>query len=128
MAKIALLVNEFGSDKARVVAAIRQATSLPIAEILSRSRSAQPMLEVPTFGLDMAERVAALRDLVADLVGAGASVEMFELMSGESLADADQGGLVRIDSQMLENMVAAHQREARHHAVVVSSEVGDDDG
>lgn len=127
MAKIALLVKELGHDKSRVVETLRRATSLPIAEIVNRSRSALPMLEVAMYGLDTPERVAVLRELVVDLAGAGANVEMFELMTGESYSSANKERLVRVDLQMLENMVAAHEREERHHGMVVSFEVGEDD-
>jgi len=109
MSKVSLLVKDFGHNKKQTVSLIRQFTSLPIGEIISRVRNGQPIFEIEMFGLDLAERVTNFRILVENLLNVATSLEMYELLSNEVFSEVDKESLVKVDLEMLMNMLRAQE-------------------
>jgi len=113
MAKVSLVVHDFGRNTTQTVSAIRRHTSLPISEVSARIRDREPVFEVRMWERDVRDKVEVLRSLVEQLLALGASFEMFELMNDQSPKTVDSERLIRVDLPKLNNLLLAHERQAR---------------
>lgn len=113
MAKVSLVVYDFGRNTTQTISAIRRRTSLPISEISARIRDREPVFEVRMWELDVRDKVEVLRSLVEELGALGASFEMFELMNDQSPRTVDSERLIKVDLTKLNNLLLAHERQAR---------------
>ena len=107
MAKIALVVANLGPKKTHVLRLLLRASSLAIGDILKRTKGRLPIIELEIAGHDLVQRASVFQRLVHELQDAGASFAMFELSSYEQMETLDPAKLIKVDTQMLGNLVSA---------------------
>lgn len=127
MSRIVLVVTDLGPTSPQAIAAIREHTGLSIAEIVERTKCGSPLYDLQVYGDQLAERVAATRNLVLTLQDNGASVEMYELLPGEFLEQANRDALFKVDLEILDNMLAAQERDS-HHDEEIAAVIEDEEG
>lgn len=115
MSKAALVINDIGNNAPRVIGEVRKRTHLSIGEVRERCQAMLPVLEVDLFGSDLEKKIDGLKSFIIDLRAAGASFEIYRLLSRESFENVNASSVVKMDINMLDNILTAHRQEEKHY-------------
>jgi hypothetical protein len=127
MSRIALVITSDGGRRTATISAVRRATGSPLGEITEALNIGKPVFEAVLFYNDHEQIAETLRRLVSALTGIGAQFQLYELPERQSFAGPDQSRVRPITTEVLENILVAHEKGLLEQQAAVDRELGERD-